>query len=825
MTLSAAYRNSLARHALLLLFLFFSSALSAQSGRELRALILDANKKPVENATVELKRAKDSVLVKTALTDGNGTALFYLPEAGAYFIRATSVQHLPAVSGLINVQDNGTIIELTLASKEAQALEDVTVTAQKPFIQRLADRIVVNVENSIINAGSTALEVLERSPGVIVDGDAISLRGRSGVIIMIDGKASPMSGADLVNYLRSLPSGAVDRIEIITNPSARYDAAGNSGIIDIRLKKDQRLGFNGSVSAGAGQGVYFKANGGGNFNYRNKKINVFGNYTHSRREDLSTLIQTRTFLKDGAVTGSDAKDNYAVVEAKGHNIRFGTDFFPTNKTVLGFVINSNITDIGIRSSNISIASDHRQVRQNYFTSLIGGNNQYRNYVGNVNMKHSFSKKSELTVDADYGTYTSGTYSRVQTDYFQLNGNSSKPQYILDADQSGEIVLRSAKADYMHNSAGRKWEGGLKSSYVSADNDARFFHILPSGPQVDVRKTNHFYYDEYNNAGYINHSREWKKWSIQLGLRGEHTSIRTRQVVNDVRWDSGYFQLFPSAFINYKWKGDQTLGLSIGRRIDRPGYGQLNPFLSFIDVTAYSTGNPQLLPQLTWSYEFIYTIKNQSFGLAYSHTIDPQYPVIARILDVIPDFYIEPDSDSNITVQKSMNLDALNYYSFWGSSQAKVTPWWSTVNNLNVFYNHARASIGGTVLNDGKPTVSARTNNSFTLKKGWTAELNASLLTGRRSGYLVSRTRWGMDAGVQKKIWKNQGTVRLNVTDIFQTLIPRAIVTFPGRYVEHWHAYRDSRVINLSFNYRFGNSKVQAARSRSTASEEERRRAG
>lgn len=824
MIVPAAYRKLLPGQVLLLLFLFFSSALLAQPGKELRTFILDVNKKPVENATVELKRAKDSVLVKTALTDGSGAALFY-PEAGAYFIRAATVQHLPAVSAVINVPENGAAVELTLQPKEARALEDVTVTAQKPFIQRLPDRIVVNVENSIINAGSTALEVLERSPGVIVDGDAISLRGRSGVIIMIDGKASPMSGADLVNYLRSLPSGAVDRIEIITNPSARYDAAGNSGIIDIRLKKDQRLGFNGSVSAGAGQGVYFKSNAGTSFNYRNKKVNVFGNYNYNRREDLSTLIQTRTFLEDGVVTGSDAKDNYAVVKVNGHNIRFGADFFPTNKTVAGFVVNSNMSDIGIRSNNISIASDHRQVRQNYFTSLIGGKNRYRNYVGNVNLKHSFSKKSELTVDADYGTYTSGTYSRVQTDYYQLNGSSSKPQYILDANQGGEIVLRSAKMDYMHNEAGSKWEGGLKSSYVSADNDARFFHILPSGPQLDARKSNHFYYDEYNNAGYINHSREWKQWSIQLGLRGEHTSIRTRQVVHDVRWDSAYFQLFPSAFINYKWKGDQTLGLSIGRRIDRPGYGQLNPFLSFIDVTAYSTGNPQLLPQLTWAYEVIYTIKNQSFGLAYSHTIDPQYPVIARILDVIPDFYIEPGSDSNITVQKSMNLDALNYYSLWGSSQARVTPWWSTVNNLNIFYNHARANIGGTVLNDGKPTVSARTNNSFTLQKGWTAELNANLLTGRRSGYLVSRTRWGMDAGVQKKILKNQGSVRLNVTDIFQTLIPRAIVTYPGRYVEHWHAYRDSRVINLSFNYRFGNSKVQAARSRSTASEEERRRAG
>jgi len=799
------------------------ASLRAQGRGKIAVLVTDEAKNHVASVTLELRRLPDSMLVQTAITNESGQASFMDILPSPYIIRATAVSHQPVLSGVIAGNGDSVFVMLVMKARAAAEMQNVTVAAQRPFIQRLTDRLVVNVENSIINAGSTVLEVLERSPGVIVDQENISIRGRAGLIIMIDGRRTPMSGTDLITYLRNLPAGAVDRIEIITNPSARYDAEGSGGIIDIKLKKDQRLGFNGGIQAGYGQGVYAKGNGGISGNYRNKKLNVFGSYNLSRRKDISTLYQERIFFEQDLQTGSDIKHNDGTVSVTGHSGRLGMDYFFTGKTVAGFVVTTNQTAVGISSSNLSTAVDPQGSPLDYFTTEIRGQNSSRNYVANLNLKHQFSKEMELNLDADLGFYNTDNGSRVITDYFKQNGGSARPRYTLDALQLGDLSLRSAKADYTYHAKGIKWEAGAKSSRVTAENDAQFYHMLPSGPEVDEGKTNRFFYTEYNHAAYLNHSREGKRWSVQLGLRGEYTAVDTRQVVHDVRWDSSYFQLFPSAFVNYKNGEEEVWGISVSRRIDRPGYGMLNPFLSFIDVTAYNTGNPHLLPQRTWSFELTYTHKNQNFGFSYNRTADPHYPVIARILDVIPDFYIEPGSDSNITVQKSMNLQALHHYSLWASTQVKPAAWWNMMNEVNLFINHAQANIGGARLNNGKPTFFLRSGSSFQLKRGWSAESKITVLTARRSGYLVSRTRWGLDAGVQKKILGDRGTIRLNATDIFKTLLPMAIVTFPGRYVEHWDAYRDSRVINLSFSYRFGNTKVQGARNRSTASEEERRR--
>ncbi|HEU4633323.1 MAG TPA: TonB-dependent receptor, partial [Flavisolibacter sp.] len=269
--------------------------------------ITNEQKAPIEAATAELLRSTDSALLKTSLSDKAGSAEFENIPFGSYMVRITAIGFATHYTGIFSL-DRATISlpAITMAAKANTQMQGVTVSAKKPFIQKLSDRIVVNVENSIVSAGSSALDVLERSPGVTVDqNDAISLRGRAGVIIMIDGKPSALNGADLANYLRGLPSNAIERIDIITNPSAKYDAAGNSGIIDIRMKKDQRLGTNGTLTAGYGQGIYPKANAGTTFNYRNKKVNIFGNYNYSYRKNLNHLIINRNFYENGVFKGSD----------------------------------------------------------------------------------------------------------------------------------------------------------------------------------------------------------------------------------------------------------------------------------------------------------------------------------------------------------------------------------------------------------------------------------------------------------------------------------------------------------------------------------------
>ncbi len=798
--------------------------LFSQSG-SVKLTVLNEKQVPLENATVELLKVSDSSLVKLAITDSRGVADFDQLMHGGYLLKASMVDFEPGYSEILNISSDktsGTAV-LTLKNR-ATELSGVTVNSRKPFIQKLSDRLIVNVENSIVNVGSSAMDVLERSPGVTVDqNDVFGLRGRQGVIIMIDGKPSPMTGTDLANYLRGLPSNAIERIEIITNPSAKYDAAGNSGIIDIRMKKDQRFGVNGTFTAGYGQGVYPKANAGTTFNYRNKKINIFGNYNYAFRKGLNRLVLDRNFYDNGNFTGRDLKDNHGRFPITSNTARLGADFFPSKKTILGFVVNANFNHFKRISDNTATVIDAMGQPLSSFNTNAGNNDHFKNVFANINFKHSFdSTGRELTTDVDYGVFKNNSLSYNATSYFKTNGDPLQDDYKLDGDQDGKLTLKTAKLDYVHPLKNKaKLEAGGKISFVSSDNDAMFLDMSTGSPVVDVNKTNRFFYKENNNAAYINFSKAYKKFDWQIGLRGEQTNMETHQVKGDLRFDSSYFQLFPSAYFNYHFKEDKTLGVSVSRRIDRPGYSQLNPFLFLIDVTTYATGSPGLRPQLTWSYEISYTLKSLNFTLGYSHTRDNQNIAIARFGDVFPNI----PSDENVTVQIPINLESSDYFGLTIAAPVRITKWWNMINNGNLFYNHFNGSLAGTTLDNGKPAFNLSTNNSFTFNKGWGAELNANYNSGGQYGFMVSKSQWGLSTGAQKTVLKNKGTVRLNVTDIFWTNRPRATITYPGVYIEKWHAYRESRVATLSFTYRFGSNKVQAARRRATASEEERQRAG
>lgn len=404
---------------------------------KLSVIILNEKQAALENATVELLRSKDSSLVKVAIPDKTGLALFENIRFGSFILRASMVNYTTYYSPVFSLsaeQPEYRLNTVSLQTKPAQ-MEQVVVYARKPFIQKLTDRIVVNVENSIVSAGSSAMDVLERSPGVSIDqNDVIGLRGKQGVIIMIDGKPSPMSGSDLANFLRGLPSAAIERIDIITNPSAKYDAAGNSGIIDIRMKKDQRLGFNGTATAGYGQGIYPKANAGTVLNFRNKKLNVFGNYNYAYRESLNHLLLDRNFYKGGTYNGGDRKDNYSKLPFNTQTARLGADFFPSKKTIIGVVINSNFSAFNRRNNNKSVVIDNQRQPVSTFEALAGNNDHNNNFVANINFKHSFdSTGKELTADVDYGEYRTNSLSSNATRYYKLDNTPLQPDYILDGD--------------------------------------------------------------------------------------------------------------------------------------------------------------------------------------------------------------------------------------------------------------------------------------------------------------------------------------------------------------------------------------------------------
>jgi iron complex outermembrane recepter protein len=803
------------RHYLLIIFFLSVHYANAQRG-EITVTITSEQKASLENATVELVKSKDTSLVKAAVADKSGNAVFEGIPFGSYVIRTSLVNHATQYSAPITLSAENNAVRTTMALQQLpKEMQGVTVAAKRPFVQRLTDRLVVNVENSIVSAGSSAMDVLERSPGVrIGQNDAISLAGKGGVIIMINGKIVPMSGEELGNYLRSLPSNVIERIDIITNPSARYDAAGNAGIIDIRMKKDQKLGANGTFTGSYGQGRYPKTNSGGTFNYRSKKINVFGNLNYSYARHFNDMRTRRDFFQNGGYTGSYTQRNMIKRQFNSSVARLGADYFLNSKTILGVIVTGSKHLTNRTSDNTSLVSDQNHNHVSSFLTGADGKENYKNYLVNFNLKHTFdSTGRELSADFDMGGYYRDWGSLFNTGYFDANGQPSQPEFLARTAQDGYTGIKTLKVDYVNPSKkGIRWETGFKTSFVASNNDVNFFDRSNGSEVLDSSQSNKFNYDENINAVYLNLSREFKKFNIQAGLRAEQTSIRTFQVFDKIKLDSSYLKLFPSLFITYKLSEKNSIGFSVSRRIDRPGYNALNPFRIFVDPSFYASGDPALKPSFTWSYEINYTRKQVNIALSHSHTVNPLTYVL-----------IPSETQERVTIQTPINLTSFDYYGINFNTPIRIAKWWNVINNGNLYIGRNKGYIAKTVVDNTSLNMQFSTNHNITIAEGWTGEINFTFDSGNNTGVMKDQYFWILGAGIQKSLFARKATVRLNVTDILYRQWPRFRSIYTN-YHEFLTAQRDTRVANLSFTYRFGKNTVAQSRRRTTASEEERRRA-
>jgi len=787
----------------------------------IRAKLVDEKNESLVASSVFLHRTKDSSLVKSVIVNDQGEFEFEFIKQGEYFLRVTELGKIPYSSAPILITTDQPIVELPVIRLELNTainLSEVTIKAEKPFIERQLDKMVVNVDNLISAAGSSAFEVLELSPGVVIDqNDNISLKGKQGVLVMINGKLSGISGRDLANYLRGLPANTIQKIELITNPSARYDAAGNAGIINIVMKKDQRTGTNGSLNLSYGQGKYAKTGQGITLNHRNKKINVFGSYNFAYRKAFSHLTLYRKFLEQGELDGVYDQDNNITFPFKNYIGRTGIDYTLNSKTTIGAVI-SGVSNRFITSGDTHTdVLDKNEIKNSYHVNTNRSTDQWFNYAANANLKHTFdSTGKEITIDLDYAQYGNNTDQHFRTEFFNLDGSVDLPTYILLGDVRGRLSIKSAKADYTHPLKNKaKMEAGWKSSLVTADNDLKYFDGSSGSAVLDPNQSNHFLYRENINAVYLNYSNSFKKINFQMGFRAEQTDTEGNQLTTQQKFDSSYINLFPSAVINFKASEKHEWSLSVSRRLDRPSYRQLNPFKFFINNSTYSEGNPYLRPQYTYVYELGHTYNQKiSATLAYSLTKE-------NITEVI---FPAPDLEK-ITIQTNRNLAQ---FEFWGlniSAPFPLAKWWNSVNNINIYYGIYTGSLANTNLNNGKLNFNLSSNNSITINdNGWSAEINGVYRAPENYGFMQVRSNGGLSAGVQKTILNNKGTLRLNVSDIFYTQGARAVTTFRD-YEETFEVLRETRVATLAFSYRFGNTKVPGARRRSGGAEEEKQRAG
>lgn len=804
---------------LLLLCTNLSWAQSNPATGSISGLVLDAAKQPLSFANVLLLNAADTSLLKAEYTTEDGT--FEIPAVlpGTYFIQVSYVG-LPERTTPPFRFAEGEVKRLeTIVMDDASVdLAQATVTARKPLVEVHPDKTVFNVEGSINATGSDAMELLRKAPGVIVDNnDNIILSGKNGVRVYINNKPTHLSSDDLANYLRTLQSSDIERIEVITNPSSKYEAEGNAGIINIKLKKDKRLGANGTVNLGYSHGIKERYNGGFSGNYRNKVMNVFGSYNYN---DGASFNENNLYREqyDLIVDQTFAMDN----KWQSHNFRLGTDFFLSKQSTFGFLLTGNKTNYDDHSNGTAFLSSPASTGiDSTLRALTTSTGDRDNYNANLNYRFDNGEGVTWNVDADYGFFKNNNVQDLPNTYLAGNGSDASAvlsEYIYKTIAPTEIDIYAFKVDHERNIGKGKFSTGLKTSYVKTDNDFQFFNVIEDNPVVDPDRTNHFIYTEWVQAAYVNYQRQLGKVGFQAGLRVEHTNsegdLTALKPVNDQNVKRDYLDFFPSAGITWQVNDMNMLQATYSRRLDRPSYQDLNPFEGRVDELTFQKGNPFLNPQYTNSVQLTHTYKYMyNTSISYSKTTD----LIANITDV-------DARDSSAAFLTTDNLASQKNLSLTFSAPFSFAKWWNSYANLNAYRTHNTADFGDDKTVD--ITVYAFNiymQHSFTLPKGFVAEISGWYNSPAVwEGTFETDDMWSIDAGVQRKFFDDALTLKLSVSDIFHSQRWSGSSRLGVLHIRG-NGYWDSQRLRLNATWNFGNQQVKGARRRSTGLEDEQRR--
>ncbi|MBC7949374.1 MAG: TonB-dependent receptor [Chitinophagaceae bacterium] len=789
--------------------------------------IQDGGSKSLPSATITLLKAKDSSSVKFSVANKSGDYEFVDIREGKYLVSVTSVGYDRIFSASFEISAAQPEVNLGVLkmTESAKGLGGVTVTAKRPFIETKIDKTIVNVEASPTSAGATALEVLEKSPGISVDNDGnISLRGKAGVIVMMDGKPTYLSAGDLANLLKNTPASALDQIEIMTNPSARYDASGNSGVINIKTKKGRAGGFNGSIMVGlttsffeTPEGTFYvipKSQNSFTFNYRKNKINLFGNYNPNAFRGRNRLEIFRNVLDQNKnIVGVNEVETRFKFGNNNHTVKLGMDYFANKKSTFGVVV-SGFTFSGHPTPQTE--TNRYDANGNLFSTMISATDnriKFRNLTTNLNFRHVFDTTGrELGVDFDYIAYDNVSNMLLETSFFNGSGQPNGSQLQLRGHLPSKINIYSFKSDYTHPLKNGRIEAGVKSSFVKNDNVVEYVR-WDGAKWVGDSRSNHFIYDENINAAYLNGNTQVKKWSFQAGLRLENTIAKGYQVTNDSTFKRNFTNLFPSAFVSYALNKTNQLTVSYSRRITRPNYQDLNPFIYFLDSLSYRKGNPFLLPQFTHNIELSHSFKSKLITTLNYNTTKA---VISQIL--------KPDGD--LVFLTADNVSKFRNIGIAITAPLPLTKWWNLNLFTNIYNNKYDFFYNGQQMYVSFTSFMVNMTQMFTFKKGLTAEISGFYRAKGVEQLSINEPMYVVSFGGQKQVMKGKGTVRLNLRDPFWIQRYRGSTKYDivdTRVQNRW----DNRQVTATFTYRFGKStqQNQPPRRRNSASQDEQNRVG
>lgn len=762
---------------------------------ELKGEVKDQYQEPIAFASVFLLTVTDSTLVKGTSADENGAFIFSEVDEGLYFLKASYVSQVSNNLPLEILKD--TKIGAVIIEQEAEQLNEVTVTSNKPVVKREVDRIVFNVENTVISQNSS-WDILRQTPGVIMMNDELKVRNQA-TTVYINNRKVQLSSEEVRSLLENYQGENIKSVEVIHNPPASYDAEGGS-ILNIVTSKNVSVGYKGNVNVGYTQGVFPKYNFGTSHFYKTKKLNVNANYNYSPKKEFKNTLNTTNFIEDGDVLSIWDTDFDQIIRSNTHSAGLVVDYDFNDKNTLSFTSNGQFQPK--RDSDFfqeTTIKDAVGVLDSIFTTNSFLDEKKNNISGDLTFKHQFKDQANLTVNAHYTYFDLGRNQNVNSNYFMPNGSFIRDfSFSTIADQ--QIQIQTAQLDYTDYFGSVFFETGIKGAFINSESRLDFF-LQNNGTEFIPNLSDDYIYDESVYAGYFSMSKDWEKWSIKTGLRAEHTESSGVSVnVSNINALS-YFELFPSFYILHNINDRHSLSFDYSRKVERPRYEDLNPFRTYVNERTIVEGNPNLTPSFSHNFNLNYTL-NQEYFFDFYYRDNGKYISTLTF----------QDNDNLVLRDVTQNVLESTSYGFDFSYGKSITNNWYLYSYISLFHEEesflALQSDEYSFTNDFNGAYVDLTNYITLSKDGsFKGELGLVYMSGWLQGSFIQEETTNLTLGLRKSFLNNRAILSVSAND----LLGKYNGYVSSKYLNQDNGYittPETQYVKFGFTYNFGNFRLE-----------------
>jgi len=800
------YRNKI----IIAIALFGSFVIKSQI---LSGVIADSLQAPVPFIPLALLNAKDSSIVKGTNTNDKGYFIFENINPGKYLIKIESVGFKTIFSSQYLID---TLLETKVGTIVLQSsgvnLEEVSISVIKNPIEFKGGNIIVNVEDSPLAVGNSAYDLITRLPGVMVENDNISILGKSGVKIFINDRILQMSGAQLVAFLRGLNASSIEKIEILNNPPARYDASGGAGILNIKTKKIKITGFSGGLNHAFSQGYYNKNVSGLALNYKGHQVTFFSNFGFNEWDLKHESYFNKTVTFNSLSTDIKQK-SFEIDDGKAFNFDLGADWYINKKNTIGIKA-QGLYGQALRTFQGTTFLSDNSIGYNslLFNRPIENEYYWGNY--NFNAEHLFDTLgTKLRFSTDYyGPYYDIYKGAYENRFLGNSGSDTLPPQTFKTNNYIGISILASRLDFEKTfSKSLSLETGIKQSYQNIRSDYTFENKnnLTGDYTIDSVFSNKFSYKEIISAAYIHLAGQIKKINMQVGLRGENTIIQATSLTNSIKYNRQYFSLFPVLSFDYNPNQKHSMSFAYNRRINRPDYNSFNPFRSFSNLLNSSEGNPYLLPVFDNNFNFNYIFKRKiSNSVSFSQSKNPIFS------------YPSQNDSTKETIFYATNLKRLNILrnNLWITQDIKK--WWTMSFLAGAYYIDYTGKFNGLDYSTKAIPYYFRVSSFFTFKKDFKIEMSVFYWSPWLGGPNVYQHREGFSWALRKSFLNKSLSFSIGMNDVFFTENFQSKADFQNQKWEYFDAH-DTRRLNVSLSYNFGKIKAQQRQTKENDEEKNR----